>query len=322
MKQYFIKGFVMAGIALVTVPAFAQKDKEKDKSDKERQTIVINRSGDVNEKTVIEINGDKVTINGKDAKDNKDVSVNVHRFKDWGSLAPTIAQGNWNMHFDDEGFSLLTEDSNRAMLGVVTDEHDKGAEIESVSKESAAEKAGLKEGDVITKIGDDKIEETGDVTKAVRSRKPGDKVTITYLRDGKEQKTTAELGKWKGVNLSAITAPRVSVTPPRVYGPEFRGNTFTYGGRPKLGLSIQDTEDGKGVKVLEVDEESAAAKAGLREGDIITHLGDNEIESTDELRREVTRSTQQHNFNFKVLRNGKSQNFEVKIPRKLKTADL
>ena len=318
MKKYFIKGFVMAGIALVTVPAFAQKEKEKDKSDKERQTIVINRSGDVNEKTVIEINGDKVTINGKDAKDNKDVSVNVHRFKDWSRLSPTIAQGNWNMHFDDEGFSLLTEDSNRAMLGVVTDEHDKGAEIESVSKESAAEKAGLKEGDIITKIGDDKIESTEDVTEAVRSRKPGDKVAITYLRNGKEQKATAELGKWKGVNVRAITAPRVPMPPTTQY----RGNATVYGGRPKLGLSIQDTEDGKGVKVLEVDDESAAAKAGLHEGDIITHLNDNEVESTDELRREVSRSTQQSNFNFKVLRNGKSQNIEVKIPRKLKTADL
>ena len=306
----------MAGIALVTVPAFAQKEKEKDK---ERQTIVINRSGDVAEKTVIEINGDKVLINGKEAKDNKDVSVNVHRYKDWSRLSPTIAQGNWNMHFGDDGISLLTEDSNRAMLGVVTDEHDKGAEISSVSKESAAEKAGLKSGDVITRIGDDKINDTEDVTKAVRSRKPGEKVTITYLRDGKEQKATAELGRWKGVNIKAITAPRVHVTPPT---PEFRGNTFTYGGRPKLGLSIQDTEDGKGVKVLEVDDESAAAKAGIKEDDIITHIDDNEIESTDELRREVSRRVQQFNYNFKVLRNGKSQNIEVKIPRKLKTADL
>jgi serine protease Do len=318
MKQYFIKGFVMAGIALVTVPAFAQNDKEKDKSEKERQTIVINRSGDANEKTVIEINGDKVLINGKEAKDNKDVSVNVHRYKDWSRLTPSIAHGgNFNVHFGDENFSLLTEDSNRAMLGVITDENEKGAEIASVTKESAAEKAGLKEGDVITRIGDSKIDDTEDVTKAVRSRKPGEKVAITYLRDGKEQKTTAELGKWKGVNMSAITVPRVPMPP----ATEFRGATV-YGGRPKLGLSIQDTEDGKGVKVLDVDGESAAEKAGIKENDIITHIDDNEVESTDELRREVSRRSQQYTYNFKVLRNGKSQTVEVKIPRKLKTADL
>ena len=317
MKQYFIKGFVIAGIALVTVPALAQNDKSKEKSDKERQTIVINRSGEANEKTVIEINGDKVLINGKEAKDNKDVSVNVHRYKDWSNLSPSIAQGNWNVHFGDGGpTSLFTEDSNRAMLGIVTDENDKGAEISSITKESAAEKAGLKKGDIITKIGDAKIEDAEDVTKAVRSHKPGDKVAITVLRDGKEQKLNAELGKWKGVNMNAISIPRVSMAPT-----EYRALNNVYG-RPKLGLSVQDTEDGKGVKVLEVDDESAAAKAGLKKDDIITHIDDNEIESSDELRRSVTRSTQQYNYNFKVLRNGKTQNVEVKLKRNLKTADL
>ncbi|ANE52235.1 PDZ domain-containing protein [Flavisolibacter tropicus] len=319
MNQYFIKGFVMMGIALVTVPAFAQKEKDKsdkDKSDKERQTIVINRSGDVNEKTVIEITGDKVTINGKEAKGNNDVSVNVHRYKDYTNLSPS--PDVWNMQFDTNAFSLLSEDSNRAMLGVVTDENDKGAEISTVSKESAAEKAGLKEGDIITKIDDKKIEGTEDVTKAVQAHKPGDKVKITYLRDGKEKTTTAELSKWKGVNIRAITAPRVPMPPVTQY----RGNAYVYGGRPKLGLSVQDTEDGKGVKVLEVDDESAAAKAGIKEGDIITHVGENEIEGTDELRREVSRSSQQFSYTFKILRNGKPQTIEVKIPRKLKTADL
>jgi serine protease Do len=311
MKQYFIKGFVMAGIALVTVPAFAQQNEKKDQ---ERQTIVINRSGDAKEKTVIEINGDKVLINGKEAKDNKEVSVNVHRFKDWSNLSPSIR--GWNANFgDDEAISLFSEDSNRAMLGIVTDEHDKGAEISSVTKESAAEKAGLKKGDIITKIGDSKINDTEDVTKAVRAHKPGDKVAISVLRDGKEQKLTAELGKWKGVNMSAISIPRIPVAP------EVRGFTTVYG-RPKLGLSVQETEDGKGVKVLDVDDDSPAHKAGIKKDDIITHLDEDEVSSPDDLRRSVTRSTQQYSYKFKVLQNGKSQNIEVKIPRKLKTADL
>ena len=178
MKQYFIKGFVMVGIALVTVPAFAQKEKEK--GDKERQTIVINRSGDVDVKTVIEITGDKVTINGKDVKENKDVSVNVHRFKDWSNLSqsPDV----WNMHFDNNEFSLLTEDSNRAMLGVVTDENDKGAEISSVSKESAAEKAGLKEGDIVVAINKNFNQNLQQYKAAIQST--GDRLRIIVQRQG------------------------------------------------------------------------------------------------------------------------------------------
>lgn len=332
MKQIFVKRLLIAGVALLTVPSvvLAQKEKEKDKEEKkEMQTIVITRNSK-DEKTIIEIDGDKVKINGKDAKDEKNVRVNVNTVTRNGqrmrmnNYAP--GGGAWSFDMDEDGISLFDEDTNRAMLGVVTSGDEKGAEIESITKESGAEKAGLKKGDILTKIGTKKIESTDDVTDAVRGHKPGEKVEITYLRDGKEQKTTAELGKWKGIR--AVTAPRVwmqgTPTPPDVHMAPFENfyGTFSSGGRPKLGLSIQDTDDGKGVKVLEVDEESNAAKAGIKEGDIITHVDDEEINSTDDIRRLVTRSTQQYNFSFKILRGGKTQTIEVKMPRKLKTADL
>ena len=320
MKQYLIKGFAAAGVVLLTVPVFAQKDKdkEKDKEAKERQTIVINRTGDSDEETVIRIKGDKVTVNGKDAKESKDVNVNVHKYKDFSALSPSMAHGgNWNMVNHDGNFSIFSEDANRAMLGVVTDEHEKGAAITSITKESAAEKAGLQKGDVITKIGDKKIADSDDVSAVVRSHKPGDKVTVTFLRDGKEQKATAELSKWKGVsvNTDAITSlPRISQAPRS-------GTTFYSSSKPKMGISIQDTDDGKGVKVLEVENEGAAAKAGLKKDDVITHVDDNEVNSTDEVKRATSRSSQ-YNYNFKVLRNGKAQTVEVKLQRPLKKADL
>jgi serine protease Do len=319
MKQYLIKGFAAAGVVLLTVPAFAQKEKEKekDKEAKERQTIVINRTGDSEEETVIRIKGDKVTVNGKDAKESKDVNVNVHKYKDFSALSPTIAHGGtWNM-VNDGNFSIFSEDANRAMLGVVTDEHEKGAAITSITKESAAEKAGLQKGDVITKIGDKKIADSDDVSAVVRSHKPGDKVAITFLRDGKEQKVTTELSKWKGVsvNTDAIASlPRVPQTPRS-------GTTFYSSSKPKMGISIQDTEDGKGVKILEVENDGAAAKAGLKKDDVITHVDDNEVNSTDEVKRATNKSSQ-YNYNFKVLRNGKAQTVEVKLQRPLKKADL
>ena len=83
MKKYFIKGFVFAAVAFTTVPGLAQKEKAEkgEKTDKDVQTIVITRKGDVNEKTVVEINGDKVLINGKESSKTDDVSVNVHKIK-------------------------------------------------------------------------------------------------------------------------------------------------------------------------------------------------------------------------------------------------
>ena len=56
---------------------------------------------------------------------------------------------------------------------------------------------------MITKVDDKKIEDPDGLTEAIKSHKPGDKVTVTILRDDKEQKVSAELGKFKGMNVFA-----------------------------------------------------------------------------------------------------------------------
>lgn len=317
MKQVIMKRLLIAGIALLTVPAsvLAQNQKEKeDKDNKEKndlQTIVITRKNISDDKLVIEVEGNKVKVNGKDLKDNKDISVHVNTMKGRGAYVYN-SDGNFN------NFSLFNEDENRAMLGVNTQDDDKGAEIESVTDESAADKAGLKKGDVITMIGDKKIEDADDVTQAIRGKKPGDKVSITYLRDGKEQKTTTELTKWKGIRMNAMSLPRIE----NLNGNWSMPQSVVVFGRPRMGLSIQDTEDGVGVKVLDVDDESAAAKAGIKKDDVIVGVDDVDVKSTDDVVRATRPKADKFTYNFKVKRGGATQNIEVKLPRKLKTADL
>jgi serine protease Do len=207
--------------------------------------------------------------------------------------------------------------------------------VQEITDESAAEKAGLKKGDIITKIDNKEIKDPDELSETIKDHKPGDKVVVTYLRDKKEQKATAELTKWKGVNIYTTTPgfnmdmPRLNTIPrspamPRapqlndLYGQMFN----SYGGRPKLGLSIQDTDDGKGVKVLEVDEESNAEKAGIKEDDIITEVDGKAVNSTDEISKIIRDSKDKISIMVKLQRSGKTQNIEVKMPRKLKTADL
>jgi serine protease Do len=337
MKQMIKTGLVVAAVALFTVPsAFAQKEKEKskEKNDDGMQQIIITRKGDAAGKTIIEVDGDKVKVNGKDVTDSKDgdVSVHVNKFKSFKNLSGfTPGAGAWSYNFNDNGRSFFSVDSNRAMLGVVTDEDDKGAKITSITKESGAEKAGLQKGDVITKIDNKKVEDAEDVSEAVRAHKPGDKISITYLRDGKEQKATAELGRWQGIRMNAMTMPKVrgnadvyrELIAPEVNAPIFDGQGFVFNtNRPKLGLSVQDTEDGKGVKVLEADKDGTGAKAGIQKDDIITSIDDKEVNSTDEIARLMRQKANNPSVRFQVLRNGKSQTIEVKVPRKLKTADL
>ena len=104
--------------------------------------------------------------------------------------------------------------------------------------------------------------------------------------------------------------------------PEVPRVTYGFGGGPKLGLSVQDTEDGKGVKVLDVDDDGNAAKAGIKENDVITRVNEEEVNSADEISRLVRTNRDKPSLRLQVLRNGKSQTIEVKVPRKLKTADL
>jgi serine protease Do len=345
MKQLCIKfiAFSFAIVILADFPLYAQKD-EKDKSEKKDvQQIIITRKNFNNDKTVIEINGDKVTINGKPLDQYKekagDINVRVQKLKELESLSriPGLGTG-WGFNGEDNNLRYFKEDANHAMLGVTTEKVNEGVEIQDITNESAAEKAGLKENDIITKIDDKKIEDPDQLSKVIRAHKPGDKVNITYLRDKKENNVTAELTKWKGLNGFTTTPgfkmdmgdmnlenmmPKTPIMP-RMMAPyeQNRGFNWSFGGGPKLGISVQDTDDGKGVKVIEVDEESNAEKAGIKEDDIITEVDGKLVNSADEASKIIRESKDKVSVMIKLQRGGKIQNIEVKMPRKLKTADL
>lgn len=68
----------------------------------------------------------------------------------------------------------------------------------AVASGSPAEKAGLKDGDIITKINSKTVGKDGSLSSILGEYRPGDKVTITYLRDGKEQTATVTLGTYNG----------------------------------------------------------------------------------------------------------------------------
>ena len=90
----------------------------------------------------------------------------------------------------------------RVSLGVVPDyapdETIKGLRISGTTPGSPAAAAGLKEGDVITQIGDDKVDSIYDLTDVLKKGKPGQKLKITALRDGKAIETEATLAERKG----------------------------------------------------------------------------------------------------------------------------
>jgi serine protease Do len=325
MQMAIQKKLVLAGLALLTIPGISFSQEKKEAEKKDLQTIVITRTGEIPGKTTIEIVGDKIKVNGKDVKDLKDIQVNVNTIKE-GTII-NAGPNAWTFSMGEDHISLFDEDSNRAMLGVITEKNAKGAEIKSITAGSAADKMGLKKGDILIKIGDKKIVSTGDVTEAIRKNKPGQKVEVTYLRDGKEEKKTGELGKWKGIRMNATTAPNIDMPNFDHLTVEGFGNgnrmsgSFAIG-KPKLGMSIQDTDDGKGVKIIEIEPESNAAKAGLKKDDILLSVDDVEIKSTDDVTKKLRANSNKFVYKFRISRNGNVQDLDVNMPRKIKTADL
>ncbi len=364
MKKYVWALLAFASL-LVTSSSFAQSDVEKKEKEKVREAkkraeadkakekaeaefelvedrrgdeeIIVRRKGDKNSKVTIEINGSDIKVNGKPIDQFDDENIAILRRPQprmfsadsrFRSMAPA-----WGNAYPGD-VSILA--SNRAFLGVTTDDVEDGAEIESVVDGSAAEKAGLKKGDVITSINDHKIDNAGDLTKAIGKYKPEDKVTVTYKRNGKENKVTATLGKNKNVGFGqsySFSGPGLYETPLHI-SPDntfeleldrFNGGQNNYNfafGRPRLGIKAQDTEEGKGVKVLDISKESLAEKAGVKVGDIITSFDGKTINSADELVEAAQESREKPSVKVELIREGKAQTIEIKTPKKLKTANL
>jgi len=334
-----IKPLLLSLMVGVTANAIAQDEKAEPK-EKKSSDVIIRKKGDSKEKMTIVIDGDKVTINGKPVDEYKSDGLDIIREDDMLEMPmpESFAIPPMTEAFafpPDAGMGAFNNDfmreihSNKAFLGVMTKKVADGAEITEVTKESAAEKAGLKAGDVITKVNDDKIADADDLYQTIGKYKPEDKVSITYKRGGKENKVdvtlgenkqikvyswnNGELGKGKNFNFKYQMPPGAQ---------RWNGFDGRWGGRPRLGLQVQETEDNKGVKVLDVDEDEPAGKAGIEEDDILTAVNGKTIQSLETLKDAMKDVKDGDTVKFDILRDGKSQTISVKFPKELKTTDL
>lgn len=341
-----------------------KKEVKERKEKKETQEIIIRKKGDKDTKVTVEIKGDVVTINGKPLDEFKDGDITINkrdiRIFD-GQHNFTVVPDDMEMYFNGplNGNIASSPGKPKAFLGVTTstvnnnDKKSDGAVITAVTDGSAAEKAGLKEGDIITKINDKKVEGPGSIAEVVGSFKPKDEVTVYYKRDGKEKLAKAVLGETKSnMNLAynfswprgngnlrsvpGVPMPPSGYTMPRVQ--EWNSDGFgqleklnnlksiegfsLFPRQQKLGLKIQDTEEGDGVKVLDTDKDSPAEKAGLKKDDIVTEIGGVKVTNTDDAREQLQENAEKSTYTIKAKRNGTEMSFNIKIPKKLKTADL
>ncbi|MFC0427863.1 MULTISPECIES: trypsin-like peptidase domain-containing protein [Chryseobacterium] len=154
-----------------------------------------------------------------------------------------------------------------------------GVYITGLPDNSGAQEAGMKVGDIITKIDGANITDFADLSVAIGSKRPGDKVQVTYSRNGKETTSTVTLKDQKG-GTSARTKADLSVT-------------------EKIGADFQSLDDrtkayyglSNGVVAKNVVEGSEIAKAGIVDGYIITEINGKPVNSQKDVENLLNKFT-------------------------------
>lgn len=284
----------------------------------------------------ITVDGDQVLLNGEkvDPKDPRLKKIKMIKVSG-GPMAPQ----------DPLAPPPPPAPMNKAFLGVSTRSTSEGAEIVQVSEESPAAKAGLEEDDVITQVDKDPIKSHTDLYAAIGKHKEGDKITIEYLRDGKKNKKEIVLAKNKtaaravspnrnwneDIDVYQIEPDNFNQNFNRDFNKNFRKGfalpnlpnleeIYVNTKKPKLGISIEDLEEGSGVKIKAVTDGSPAAKAGLKVGDIITNIDKHEVKEVNDIKWQYFDAGQ--TLKLSVIRNKEVKMIEVKIPKKINSADL
>jgi len=158
-----------------------------------------------------------------------------------------------------------------------------GALVRGVEAGSPGEKAGVEPGDVITKFDGKAIEKPSDLPRLVGNTKPGTKSTLTVFRRGASRDLNVTIAEIEPDKPTKRASDRDEPAP----------KPSASAAAKSLGLAVSDLTDAQkkelklkgGVKVDSANE--AAARAGLREGDIILAVGNAEVANTREFESAV-----------------------------------
>src|SRR5258708_50171 len=190
------------------------------------------------------------------------------------------------------GISMAPEqldDAKKKELGINDDVN--GVWIMEVDPKGAAAEAGLKKGDAILKINNAAVTTTSQLSEQIARQKPGDKIAITYLRNGSERTVDVVLKNKLGTFASQQSAAIQSL------GADF--STIRGEDAAKLGI------DG-GVQVTNIQEGGIlGSQTNMRPGFVITKIGDQPVKSVDQLKEAL--SNQSANFQIQGVYPGSKE---------------
>jgi len=160
----------------------------------------------------------------------------------------------------------------------------KGVIVNSVRAGSAAERAGIRQGDVITSINDTPVSDSNAFRNRVASNAPGSEVTLTVLRDNREQKIRATLGE------VTETAQNENENAPNSGNASGKLGVGVVPLTPDIAQALNLRTGTQGVMVDSVDPTGPAIAAGLQRGDVIQEVNRQPIRSVEDLRAAIDKN--------------------------------
>jgi S1-C subfamily serine protease len=182
------------------------------------------------------------------------------------------------------GVSVRRVDSDMAAsLGM---SETKGVIVNSVRPGTAAERAGIHQGDVITAIDGNPVNDTNAFRNRVAGTAPGTEVTLTILRDNREQKIRATLGEF---TQETAQAERRDAGGPNAAG-EGKLGLAVIPLTPEIASELNLRPGTQGVVVESVDPAGPAVAAGIQRGDVIQEVNRQAVRSVADLRAAMTKT--------------------------------
>jgi serine protease Do len=251
---------------------------------------------------------------------------------------PLIEKDDVTIFMDGDGSSWLgveTQEVTGEKAKELKLSAERGVVLGKIIPDSPAAKAGLKENDVVTEINGQRVEGAAQFRRMLHEIPAGRTIQLSVWRDGRSQTLNATLGKSEERHRSmkmvaptpgtfAFRMPDMNVIPD-IPSMEWNGGML-FGGSPRLGIDAEDLSgqlgtffgapDGEGILVREVNSGSAAEKAGVKAGDVITSIDGDRIRSVGELREKLSAKRDEKDKAVKlgVLRNKSALTLNVELP--------
>ena len=200
---------------------------------------------------------------------------------------------------------------------------ERGVEVSSLAEDGPAAKAGIKQGDVVLEFNGQPVEGTAQFSRLVRETPVGRHVKITVWRSGAAQTLMATVGENKQTTVIGpgdgswnFNMPEIPPMP-NIEIPRFQMSLQN----PMLGIVGESLEREdqlaeffgvqEGVLVRSVKKGSAAEKAGIKAGDVITKVDDSKVTSSAEITRVLRGLKSKKTFGVTVVRNRKEMPLTV-----------